>query len=120
MVQLSHSYTTVTLTRWTFVGKVLSLLFNALSLFVIAFNFKAAVIICSDLEAQDKKICHSFPFFSIYHEMMGSDTMILVFLMLSFKPAFPLSSFILIKRLFSSSSLSAVRVVLSAYLRLLI
>ena len=51
---------------------------------------------------------------------MGLDGIILVFLMLSFKPAFSLSSFILIKRLFSSSLLSAIRVVPSAYLRLLI
>src|SRR5574339_568413 len=40
--------------------------------------------------------------------------------MLSFKPTFSLSSFTFIKRLFSSSSLSAIRVVSSAYLRLLI
>ena len=40
--------------------------------------------------------------------------------MLSFKPAFSFSSFTFIKRLFSSSSLSAISVVLSAYLRLLI
>ena len=46
--------------------------------------------------------------------------MILVFLMLSFKPAYSLSSFTFIKRFFSSSSLSAIRVVSSAYLRLLI
>ena len=46
--------------------------------------------------------------------------MILVFWMLSFKPTFSLSAFTFIKRLFSSSSLSAVRVMLSAYLRLLI
>ena len=51
---------------------------------------------------------------------MGSDAMILIFLMLSFKPAFPLSSFTFIKRLFHSSLLSAIRVVWSAYLRLLI
>ena len=51
---------------------------------------------------------------------MGVDAMILVFWMLSFKAAFSLSSFTLLKRLFSSSSLSAIRVVLSAYLRLLI
>ena len=51
---------------------------------------------------------------------MGPDAMILVFWMLSFKPVFKLSSFSSIKRLFSSSSLSAVRVVSSAYLRLLI
>ena len=50
---------------------------------------------------------------------MGLDAMILVFWMLSFKPAFILSSFTFIKRLFSSSSLSAIRVVSSAYLRLL-
>ena len=46
--------------------------------------------------------------------------MILVFWMLSFKPAFLLSSFTFIKKHFSSSSLSAIRVVSSAYLRLLI
>ena len=52
---------------------------------------------------------------SIYHEVMGLDAMILVFWMLSFKPTFSLSSFTFIKRLFSSS-LSAIRVVSSAYL----
>ena len=57
---------------------------------------------------------------SIYHEVMGPDAMILVFWMLSFKPTFSLSSFTFIKRLFSSSSLYAIRVVSSAYLRLLI
>ena len=57
------------------------------------------------------------PFIS--HEVMGPDAMILVFWMLSFKPTFSLSSFTFINRLFSSL-LSAVRVVLSAYLRLLI
>ena len=56
---------------------------------------------------------------SICHEVIGMDAMIFVFWMLSFKPTFhsPLSLFI--KRLFSSS-LSAIRVVSSAYLRLLI
>ena len=44
---------------------------------------------------------------------MGLDTMSLVFRMLSFKPAFSLSSFTLIKRLFSSSSLSAIKVAIS-------
>ena len=57
---------------------------------------------------------------SICHEVMGPDAMIFVYEMLSFKPAFPLSSFTFIKRLFNSSSLSAIRVVPSAYLRLLI
>ena len=44
---------------------------------------------------------------SICQEVMGSDAMILVFLIFSFKPALSLSFFILIKRLFSSSSISA-------------
>ena len=57
---------------------------------------------------------------SNWTELMGPDAMILVFWMLSFKSAFSLSSFTLIKRLFHSSSFSAVRVVSSAYLRLLI
>ena len=56
---------------------------------------------------------------SICHEVMGLDAMIFIFWMLSFKPTFSLSSFTFIKRLFSSS-LSAIRVVSSAYLRLLI
>ena len=51
---------------------------------------------------------------------MGPDAMILVFWMLSFKPTFSLSSFTFIKRLFSFASLSAIMVVSSAYLRLLI
>ena len=57
---------------------------------------------------------------SICIEVVGLDAMILDFLMLTFKPDFSLCSFTLIKRLFSSSSLSAIRVVSSAYLRLLI
>ena len=57
---------------------------------------------------------------SICYEEMGTDAMILVFWMLSFKPTFSFSSFTFIMRLFSSSLLSASRVVSSAYLRLLI
>ena len=56
---------------------------------------------------------------SICHEVMGSDAVIFVFWMLSFKPAFSLSSFTYIKGLFSSS-FYCIRVVSSAYLRLLI
>ena len=56
---------------------------------------------------------------SICHEVMGWDTMIFVFRILSFKPTFSLFSFIFIKR-FVTSSLSAIRMVSSAYLRLLI
>ena len=74
MVQLSHlSMTTgkiVALTIQTFVHKVMSLLFNTLSKFVIAFlprgnrlfNFMAAVTVCSDFGAQENKICHCFHF----------------------------------------------------------
>ena len=51
---------------------------------------------------------------------MGPDAMIFSFWMLSFKPTFSLSSFTFIKMFFSSSSLSAIRMVSSAYLRLLI
>ena len=75
----------------------------------------AAVTICSDFGATVSTVSPS-----ISHEVMGPDAMILVFWMLSFKPTFSLSSFTFLKRLFSSSSLSAIRVVSSAYLRLLI
>ena len=65
----------------------------------------AAVTIHGDSKAQEEKIHHCFHFYhlSICHEVMEPDAMILVFLILSFKPAFTLSSFTLIKRLFSSS-----------------
>ena len=56
----------------------------------------------------------------ICHEVMRLDSIILVFWMLSFKPTFSLSSFTFIKTFFSSSSLSAIKVVSSAYLKLLI
>ena len=56
---------------------------------------------------------------SICHEVMGPDAKILVFWMLSFKPTFSLFSFTF-KRLYSSSSLSAIRLVSSAYLMLLV
>ena len=52
---------------------------------------------------------------SLCHEVMGPDAMILVFWILSFKPAFSRYSFTFIKRLFSSSLLSAIKVVSSAY-----
>ena len=81
----------------------------------------AAITICSDFGAQENKVSHCFHCFPIIcHEVMGPDAMILVFWMLSFKPTFPLSSFTFIKKLISSSSLYAIRVVSSAYLRLLI
>ena len=81
----------------------------------------AVVTIYSDFGAPQNRVCHCFHCFPVYcHEVMGWDAMILVFWMLSFKPTSSLSSFTFIKRLFSSSSLSAIRVVSSTYLRLLI
>ena len=81
----------------------------------------AAVTVNSDFGDQENKVCHCFHCFPIY--MSWSDGIWchdLSFLNLSFKPAFSLSSFTFIKRLFSSSSLSSIRVVSSPYLRLLI
>ena len=81
----------------------------------------AAVTICSDFGAKENKICHCFHCFPIYLPWSdGTRAMILVFWMLSIKPIFSLSSFTFIKRLFSSSLLSAIRMVSSTYLRLLI
>ena len=81
----------------------------------------AAVSICMILEPKKTKSVTASTFSSsICYEVMGLDALVLVFWMLSFKPGFSLSSFTLIKRLFNSSSLSAIRVVSSAYLRLLI
>ena len=112
---------TIAFVRLTFVSKMMSLLSNMLSSFVIAFlprsecvfNFMAAITMCKDFGAQVNKVCHCFP---ICHEVMEPDAMIFVFGMLSLKTAFSLSSFSFIKRLFSSSSLSAIRVMSSAYL----
>ena len=105
------------------------LLFSMLPGFVIASlpGSKYLLISCmqslSTVILEAKKIksvtASTFPP-SICHEMIGLDAMILVVLMLSFKPVFSLSSFTLIKRFFSSSSLSTIRVASSAYLRLLI
>ena len=81
----------------------------------------AAVTVHSDFGAQENKVCHCFCCFPIYlSEVMGPDAMIFIFWMLSFKPAVSLSSLAFIKSLFGSSSLSPMRVVSSAYLRLLI
>ena len=81
----------------------------------------AAVTICSDFGTPKiKSDTASTVSPSICHEVMGPDAMIWVFWMLNFKPAFSLSSYTFIKRFFSSSLLSAIRIVSSAYLRLLI
>ena len=80
----------------------------------------AAVIFCNDFGGKKNEVCHCFHCFPIYLPWSdGTGCHDLSFLMLSFKPTFSLSSFTFIKRLFSSS-FSAIRVVSSAYLRLLI
>ena len=107
----------------------MSLLFNTQSRFVIAVLPRNNRLLISWLQSpssvnlEPKEIKSStVPIVNPYicYEMMGPDAMILVSLMLSFEPTFSLSSYILIKKLFSSSSLSAIRVVSSAYLRLLL
>ena len=80
----------------------------------------AVVTICSDFGAQKNKVCHYFHCFSIYLPWSdGTGYHDLCFPNVEFKPSFSLSSFTFIKRLFSSSSLSAIRVVSSASLRLI-
>ena len=112
-----------------FVGKVMSLLFHTPSRCVIAFLPRSKHLLISWLQSpcvgtlepkKIKSVTVSIVSPSICHEVMGLDAMIFGFGMLSFKPTFSLSSFTLINRLFSSSLLSAIRVVSSAYLRLLV
>ena len=133
IVQFSHPYMTTggkkALTWQTFIGRVISLLFNMPSRLVIVFLPRSKCLLISWLQSpspvtlEPKKVKSLTVYFvspSICLEMMGQDAMILVFLNVEFKTNFTLSSFTFIKRLFSSSSLSAIKVVSSAYLRLLI
>ena len=121
MLQLSHPYMTtrktIPFTIGTFVGKVIPLLFNMLSIFVIAFLPRSKRLLISWLQSPSivilepkeiKSIATSTFSPSIFHEVMEPDAMILVFWLLSFKPAFSLFSFTLIRKLFSFSSLSAI------------
>ena len=88
---------TIALTRWTFVGKVTSLLFNMLSRLVIAFLPKSKHLLILWLQSPSamilkpkkvKSVTVSIVTPSICRELMGLDAMILVFGMLSFKPTF--------------------------------
>ena len=101
IVQLSHPYMTtgktIALTRWTFVGKVMSLLFNMLSRLVITFLPRSKCLLISWLQSPSAVILEppkinsvtvSIVPPSICNEVMGLDAMILVFWMLSFKPTF--------------------------------
>ena len=101
IVQLSHPYMTIgktiALTRWTFVGKVISLLFNMLSRLVITFLPRSKCLLISWLQSPSSVILEprkiksatvSTVSPSICHEVVGPDVMILVFWTLSFKPTF--------------------------------
>ena len=95
IVQLSHPYMTIgktiALTRWTFVGKVMSLLFNMLSRLVITFLPRSKRLLISWLQSSSAVILEprkiksatvstvSTVSPSICYEMMGLDAMILVF-----------------------------------------
>ena len=132
-VQLSHLYMTtgktIALTRWIFVGKVMSMLFNVLSRFVITFLPRSKSLLISWLQltsaaifgAPPNKVWHCFHCFPIYFPW-GNGTRCHD---LSFSECWALSQLFhsppsLLSRLFNSSSLPAIRVVPSAYLRLLI
>ena len=122
IVQLSHPYMTtgktIALTRQTFVGKVISLLFNMLSRLVIAFFPRSKPLLILWLQSPSavilepkkiKSVTVSIVSPSTCHGLMGLDAMILVFRILGFKSAFSLSSFTFIKMLFSPSLLLAIR-----------
>jgi len=92
IVQLSHPYMTtgktIPLNRWTFVGKVMSLLFNMLSRLVIAFLPRSRYLLISWLQSPSavileplkiKSVAVSIVSPSICHEVMGPDAMILIF-----------------------------------------
>ena len=89
MVQLSHPYMTtgktIALTRWTFVSKIMSLLFNMLSRFVIAFLPRSKCLLISWLQSPSalivepkkiKSLTVSIVSPSICHEVMGPNAMI--------------------------------------------
>ena len=113
MVQLSEPYVTtgkiIALSIQTFVGRVISLPFNTLSRFVIAFLPRSKHLLISWLQSPSTVILElqkgksdttSTYYPSICHEVMGLDTVIVVFLMFSIKLALWLSSSTLIRRLF--------------------
>ena len=130
IIQLLHPYMTtgktIALTSWTFVGKVMSLLFIRQCRLVITFLPRSKCLLISWLQSSSalileppkiKSFTVSIVSPSISHEVMGPDALIFVFWVLSFKSVFSLSSFTFIKRLFSSSLLSAIRLVSRACLR---
>ena len=87
MVQLSHMYMTtgktMAFTIWTFVGKLMSLLFNMLSRFVIAFLPRSKTLLISGLQsmsavifgAQENQVCHCSHFYTLKHFNLGNKYM---------------------------------------------
>ena len=119
---------TIALSSRTFVSKGMPLLFNVLSRLVIVFPTRSKCLLNSWLQSPSAVILEfrkikshtvSTCSPSICHEVKGPNAMIFFRWVLSFKPAFPLYSFTFIKKLFISSSLSAIRVFSSVHLRLL-
>ena len=119
----------IALTTQTFVGKVMSLLLNMLSRLAITFLPRSKHLLISWLQSSSAVVLElqkiksdtvSTVSPSISHEMMGPVAMVFVYWMLSFKPNLSLFTLTFIRRLLSSSSLSAIRVVTSAYPRYLI
>ena len=129
----SHPYITsgktIALAIQTFVGKMMSLLFNMLSMFVIDFLPRGnhfliswlqspSAVILEHSKVKSATVSNHFPIYLLWSD--GPKFHDSCFLNIEFKPTFSLLSFTFIKRLFSSSLLSAIRVVSSAHLRLLI
>ena len=124
MAHISHPHMTtgktMVLTIRTIVRKVMFFAFYKLchsfhSKEQASFNFMTAVPVPSKFGAQKIKSVTSSNFSpSIFHEVMGLDAIILVFWMFSFKPALSVYTFTLIKRLFNSSLLYAIRVISTA------
>ena len=133
-VQFSQPYMTtgktIALSIWTFVSRVMSLLCNTLSRFIVAFLPRSNCLLISWLQSlstvilepkkrKEEEICHDFLLFSFYlpcsNRVRCHD---LSFLILSLKWVLSLFSFTFIKRRFSSSLLSAIRVVSFDFLRL--
>ena len=129
ITSIQDYWKSIALIIWTFISKEMSL-FKKYTIYICdsfsfkeqeSFNIMFAVTIHSDFWAQENTVCHFFHCSPIYLPWSdGTGCQDPVSWMLSFKPAFSFSSFTFIKSLFNSTSISAIRVLSSAYLKLLI
>ena len=129
MVTYTTTGKTIALTRRTLVGKAMSLVFNMLSRLVISFLPRSKRLLISWLQSpsavileppkikSDTIYLHCFPIYFPWSDGTRCHDLRFLNVEPTLSQLFPLSSFTFIKRLFSSSSLSAIRVVSSAYLR---